>query len=348
VSEPVPFAEVRREAERHGFDRVGVAPAESLHEPRARLDAWLAAGREAGMAWMRRSPEARADPRRLLDGCRSVVVLAAFYPAAVDLGTDGTGRVARYARGRDYHRALGGRAKRFARWLEDRTDAATRVCVDHSPVLERAWAERTGIGWIGKNTNLIAKDRGSWMLLVEVLSAAVLEGEANGHVEHCGTCTACLDACPTQAFPEPWVLDSARCLSYWTIEHRGAFPEWVRGELDGWLFGCDVCQDVCPWNETFARDPIENAFEPKPELSRLDPVELLDTDESTFRERFSGTPLMRARWDGMRRNAAALLADVPGDRAARALERAAEDEDPVVRDQARWALARRSGAGDRR
>lgn len=344
-ADPIGLEALRAEATRLGFDRVGVVPAGRLEEPGARLAGWLAAGHQAGMSWMESGRERRIDPGLLLEGCRSVVSLAAFYPGEDAPPEAGHGRIARYARGRDYHRSMGGKARKLALWLEERTGLAARACVDSSPVLEKAWSERAGIGWIGKHTNLIDRQRGSWMLLAEVLSAAELPATETPVEEFCGSCRACLDACPTDAFPAAWTLDASRCLSYWTIEHRGSLPEWIRESVGDRVFGCDICQEVCPWNIRFAEDRVNTgAYEPRPELAQVDLVELVRMDEATFRSRFSGTPLMRARWDGMRRNAAVALATVTAIDAEQALLEALEDEDSQLRAHAAWALGKRGGA----
>ena len=216
----------------------------------------------------------------------------------------------------------------------------SRTFVDTGPVLERAWAERAGVGWIGKNANLISRERGSWLLLGEVLSAAELEPDPGPHPDFCGTCTKCLEACPTGAIVEPGVVDSNRCISYWTIEHRGPIPEERRAGIGDWIFGCDVCQDVCPWNASFATTSGGDALRRRDDLRGLDAAEILGLDETAFRARYSGTPLMRAKWEGMRRNAAIVLGNRRDPAAIPALERALDDPDPVLRSHAAWALTR--------
>ena len=248
--------ELKRRAKEAGFDAVGVAAAQRLDRDGAALAAWLRAGRQASMAWLEKDPGKRADPARLLPGCESVVVLAmSYWPGAERTLTEPEkARVALYARGRDYHKVMGRELKRLAAWLEEQTGNEARSFVDTGPVLERAWAERAGVGWIGKNANLLTRDRGSWLLLGEILTQAELEPDAGPHADHCGSCTACIEACPTDAIVDDGVVDSNRCISYWTIEHRGirCRPERRRGTTDDWIFGCDVCQDVCPWNVSFA------------------------------------------------------------------------------------------------
>ena len=324
-----------------GFDKVAIARAEPLERDRAALAAWLAGNRHATMAWMARDPARRSDPESILPGCRSVVALAVNYgPGEGERASrKGAASVARYAQGRDYHKVMGRRLKELAAWLTAESGAAARTCVDTVPVLERAWAERSGLGWIGKNANLLTRDLGSWILLGEVLTAAELSPDDGPHEDYCGTCTACLDACPTHAIQSPGVVDSNACISYWTIEHRGAVPHDVREGLGDWIFGCDVCQEVCPWNRSFAK-VADDPFEARSDLAGLDPVEVLGLDEATFRARFSGTALMRARWDGMRRNACIVLGNRGDRRALPALRAAAVDADPVVREHALWAISR--------
>ncbi len=345
MSPPDFTARLRAEARALGFDLVGVAAAERLDRDAAALAAWLRADHHASMAWMARDPDKRADPARLLPGCRSVVVLALNYsPGERRAATPaGRARVALYARGRDYHRVLGQRARALAAWLERETGKPARAFVDTGPVLERGWAERAGVGWIGKNANVIDRGTGSWLLLAEVLTAAPLDPDPGPHEDFCGSCTACLEACPTGAILEPGVVDSNRCISYWTIEHRGAIPAGRRAGIGDWIFGCDVCQDVCPWNRSFARDAGDSPLALREDLRGLDPLEVLAMDEATFRARYSGTALMRAKWEGMRRNACVVLGNRRDPEAVPSLERALRDDDPVIRAHAAWALGRIGG-----
>ena len=333
---------LKRKAREEGFDAVGIAAANRLDRDGQALSAWLAGNREAGMAWMARDPEKRSDPGALLPGCRSVVVAAMNYWPGDDEAQARPGRaqVALYARGRDYHRVLGEKLKRLAQWLDAEAGSTSRAFVDTGPVLERAWAERAGVGWIGKNANLLTRDRGSWLLLGEILTTADLTPDPGPHAEFCGTCTACLDACPTGAIEAPGVVNAHRCISYWTIEHRGPIPEEKREGLGDWIFGCDVCQTVCPWNVSFAETTSPEKLARRDELRDLDPAEILSLDESTFRARYSGTALMRATWRGMRRNACVVLGNTRDARALPVLRRALADDDPVVREHAAWAIAR--------
>ena len=322
-----------------GFDKVAVARAALPERDRAALAAWLAADRHATMAWMKRDASKRADPEALLPGCRFVVSVAMNYWSGGE-ARPGTARVARYAQGRDYHRVMGEKMKTLAAWLADAGGAPARAFVDTGPVLERAFAEASGLGWIGKNANVLTRELGSWLLLGEVLTCAELEPSDGPHQEFCGTCTACLDACPTQAIVEAGVVDANLCISYWTIEHRGVVPEEKRVGNGDWIFGCDVCQDVCPWNVSFAQPVPAAAFARRDDLNGLDPVDILSLDEAAFRKRYSGTALMRAKWEGMRRNACIVLGNRRDEAALPALQRVLDDDDPVVREHAAWAIER--------
>lgn len=337
-------------AREEGFDAIGIAEAARLERDGNSLAEWIGSGRHAGMRWLARDPDTRADPRRLLPGCRSVIVVAMnYWPGEHETRTpEGRARVALYARGRDYHKVLGRKLKRLAGWLESVSGAAARPSVDTSPVLERAWAERTGIGWIGKNANLLISSLGSWLLLGEILSCARIAPVGSPHEERCGSCTECIAACPTGAIVAPGIVDSRLCIAYWTIEHRGTIPEPMRESIGDRIFGCDDCQVSCPWNRTFARPTPPGRFGRREDLRGLDPETLVEMDEREFRRRFEGTSLMRARWDGLRRNACIVLANRGDPAASEVLQRAADDPDPVVREHARWGLRRfrpREGGG---
>jgi epoxyqueuosine reductase len=293
--------QLKKRAEELGFSAVAVAAA-GEHEHAAALGAWLQAGRHASMSWMARDPAKRSDPRQLLPGCRSIVTLAMnYWPGEEEQRR--TGKVARYAWGRDYHKVLGSKAARVASWLERESGEAASSHVDIAPILERGWSEKAGIGWIGKNGNLISKQFGSWLLLAEILACTELEPDEGPHPSYCGTCSACIDACPTGAIVADGVVDANLCISYWTIEHRGEIPESIRPRIGDWIFGCDTCQEACPWNIKFARQAEPGMLERRDELQSIDPEEMLGMDEQTFRARYSGSSLMRAKWEGMVRNA---------------------------------------------
>jgi epoxyqueuosine reductase len=293
---------VKEQALALGFDRVGIGVA----GPLAHADAfgrWLDAGYAGGMKYLAKGRAARVDPTRLLPGWRSVVAVALNYaPGEEDPGWRG---VARYARGRDYHTLIRPRLHALKDVLRAAggADVRSRAAVDTSAVLERELAARAGLGFIGKNTNLIAPGLGSYFFIGIVLTTAELAPD-DAIPDRCGTCTACLDACPTQAFAAPYTLDARRCVSYLTIEHRGEIPSELRAGVGDWLFGCDVCQEVCPWNRHAppARDPAL-----APGAPPGTPEDLCELSDEDFRERFRGSAIKRARREGLARNAAIVL-----------------------------------------
>jgi epoxyqueuosine reductase len=331
-------AAVKDEAGRLGFEAVAIGPA--TPPPHAEAFArWLDDGCAGSMEYLQRTRDDRLDPARLLPGARSVVAVALSYHADDETDTRGPGapvRVARYAGRVDYHDVIRPRLEALARFIESRVPGArSRAAVDTSAVLERDLAARAGLGWIGKNTNMLTPALGSWFFIGIVLTTAEPAFDA-AVADRCGTCTACLDACPTAAFTAPYRLDARRCISYLTIEHRGDIDETLAPLIGDWGFGCDVCQDVCPWNRRAAttREPAFAAAEPPA------PEALLALDDATFRERFRRTALWRARRGGLLRNAAIVLGNRGDSGAVPALERALDDSEPVVRTAARWALTR--------
>jgi epoxyqueuosine reductase len=319
-----------------GFDRVAIGPAGRVDHADA-FDAWLDAGHAGTMDYLARTRDDRADPERLLPGCRSVVAVALVYARREDDGPDWA-PVARYARGRDYHDVMRPRLHELALAIESAAGAGTRTraAVDTSAVLERDLAARAGLGFIGKNTNLLGPGIGSHFFIGIVLTTADMAFDSAVE-DRCGTCTACLDACPTAAFVAPYVLDARRCISYLTIEHHGDVDLALRPALGDWLFGCDVCQDVCPWNRKAAASR-ERAFAPSESLPP--PEALLALDETEFRRRFRATPLWRTRRAGLLRNAALLLGARRVASARPPLTRALDDASERVRHAAAWALAR--------
>lgn len=328
-----------------GFDRAGVAVLRAASTGEAYL-AWLARGDQAGMAYLSRRKEARLDPRTLLPGARSAVCVALHY-APLAAGSEGTGRldegVARYARGRDYHNFMGRRLRRLAARIRSAyPGAVARAFVDTGPVLERELASAAGLGAVGKNTMLLHPEGGSYFLLGEVLTTLDLE-PSQPLADLCGSCTRCLEACPTGALAAPYRLDSRRCISYWTIEHRGPIAEEMRGRLGGWVFGCDACQEACPWNAApSARDHPE--FASGAERRDLDLGGLLALGEAEYRRRFLGSPMQRARREGLQRNAAVALGNRREEGGLAALIEALGTAEPLVRGHAAWALGRLGGA----
>lgn len=342
---------LKAEARRLGFDLVGIAPAVAppgFH----RFDRWLRRGQAGEMAYLEKHRDAHAHPRSVLADVQSVIVVGLNYfvadahdapvhsadepPAQAPV----TGRVSRYARMRDYHDLVRQRLNRLLAWLQERVpDCHGRVVVDTAPLLERDFARLAGLGWFGKNTMLLNKRWGSWFFLGELLVNIPLHPDPPHEASHCGTCTACLEACPTGAFPEPGVLDARRCISYLTIELRKPIPRELREQIGDWVFGCDICQDVCPWNRKVP-GTTDAELQPWPMLATPDLIAWLDLTPSQFREMFRGTPLTRPRRAGLLRNVAIVLGNRRDPAALPALLRALNDEEPLVRGAAAWALGR--------
>jgi epoxyqueuosine reductase len=331
---------LKAEAGRLGFDAVGIAPAVAPPGHTHYLE-WLRRGHAAGMSYLDRQAAARAHPEHVLEGVRSIIVgLFVYGGPQEDHPPASHGKVARYARAGDYHRLFWTRLETLLRWLqEERPGLRGRAVADTAPLLERDFARLAGLGWIGKNTMLINRRLGSYTLLGALLVDAELEYDPPHQSSHCGTCTRCLEACPTGAFPGPYELDSRRCLSYWTIEHRGAVPEALAENLDGWAFGCDICQEVCPWNRK-APPGAEPELAPRPEWASADLRGWLTADPEVFRNSLKGTALSRAKRSGLLRNAALVLGQRRDAVAIPELRQALSDEDPIVRGAAAWALDR--------
>lgn len=331
---------LKAEALRLGFDRVGVAPAVASPGHGRYLD-WLRAGHAAGMDYLDRHKEVRSHPARLLDGVRSVVMASVVYgQASPKAGQEGRGKVARYARGRDYHRVLWDKLGALLGWLRTRCpEVQGRAVVDTAPLLERDFARLAGLGWIGKNTMLIDRRLGSFTFLGALLVDIELAVDAPHAADHCGTCTRCLEACPTDAFAGPHELDARRCISYWTIEHKGPIPDTFADRLDGWVFGCDVCQDVCPWNRKAPSGRMPE-LEAEPGWSDPDLIEWLTRDREAWQHALKGTALARSKRTGLLRNASLVLGSRREPEAVPALQSRLADveEDPVVRAAAAWAL----------
>jgi epoxyqueuosine reductase len=325
----------REEAGRERFARVGIARA-ATPERFERFRGWIAAGRHAGMQYLETTRELRGCPERLLPGARSIVCLAAGHSARPLVASDGA-TVARYASGADYHGTLRQRATRVARAAVRRLGAFRyRVCVDSTPLAERSLAAAAGLGWIGKNGCLIDPERGSFLLLAEILTDLDLPLD-EPIAERCGSCVRCLEACPTGAFVEPGLLDASRCLAYWTIEHRGPIPDAMKERLGAHVFGCDVCQEVCPWN-----GPLLPAARESPPTR----TEWLAMGPGEWRRRYGATAMNRAGRRGVQRNAAA-SAGACGDLSSQpALRRAAELAEAGVSDASAWAVARLAPPAD--
>ena len=297
---------IKRRAAELGFAAIGIARLDrNAHADE--LDRWLADGHAGTMTYLHRQAEKRKDPRQILPGARSAVVtLTNYFHGSTDPGTT-SGLVAQYAWSSDYHDVLGERLEQLATAIRELVPGArTRCYVDAGPVPERELAQLAGLGWIGKNMMLIHPEIGSFTFIGVVLTDAGLEPDLPFEADRCGTCRRCLDACPTQAFAGPRDLDARACISYLTIEHRDEFTATEAAQVGDWLFGCDVCQDVCPWNVSFARATLDPGFAPRPDIARPDIGQLGTMNEQEFERRYDGTPFTRPGHRGMRRNAAAL------------------------------------------
>jgi epoxyqueuosine reductase len=335
-------AEIRAEALRLGFDAVGFSRALLPEAARARLEASLDAGHHGTMDWMERRVEQRAQPRALWPEAVSVIALGQNYGPEHDplasLAQRDRATISCYAQGRDYHDVVKKRLKALGQWMARRFEGQPlKVFVDTAPVMEKPLAQQAGLGWQGKHSNLVSREWGSWLFLGEIYTTLDLTPDTP-EADHCGSCRACLDACPTAAFPAPYVLDARRCISYLTIEHRGPIPDEFRATMGNRIYGCDDCLAACPWNK-FARSASEIALHPRAEVApQL--AELAALDDAAFRARFAGSPIKRIGRARLARNVAIAIGN-SGEAALRPVAQAlATDEDPVVAEAAAWALER--------
>ena len=323
-----------------GFELVGVCPAVSPVGYHRFLE-WLDLGYAGEMHYLPDRSAAYQHPDSVLNGVRSVVMLGInYHTQRRKQPTPGTGNIATYAWGEvDYHDLIHDRLKRLkSKFLERVPNANVRGVVDTAPLLEREFAQLAGLGWIGKNTLLLNREQGSYFFLAALLTDAELKYDDEFETDHCGTCTACLDACPTNAFPQPYVLDARRCISYLTIEHRNEIDDDLKGQWDQWLFGCDICQEVCPWNNHAPRTNVPE-FQARENQNPVDLAELFYLNDDEFRNRFRKTPLWRSKRRGILRNAALVLGAQKATTAREALQRGERDSEELVRSASSWALA---------
>ena len=347
VNEPASLAaRIRAQAQALGFAACGIAPAADDPLRRLRLEQWLGEGAHGTMEWMEARAHHRQGPQSLWPEARSVIALGMSYAPAHDplalAGVPDRGRISVYAQGADYHDVVKRALKALARWLVAQApDAQVKVFVDTAPVMEKPLGQTAGLGWQGKHTNMVSRSHGSWLFLGAIFTTLELPFDTP-HPDRCGSCRACQDACPTQAFPAPYRLDARRCVSYLTIEHKGPVPEDLRTGLGNRIYGCDDCLAVCPWNSFAKAAQANRAYLPRAELVAPRLAELLALDDATFRSVFAGSPIKRIGRDRMVRNCL-YAAGNSGDAAlAGPVTALLGDPDPVVAEAARWALARLS------
>jgi len=288
-------------AKKEGFDLCGISRASFLKNEADKLEKWLNKGYNGQMNYMSNHFDKRLDPRKLVPGARSVISLLYNYYTPIKQKDKNAPKISTYAYGEDYHFIIKRKLKElFKHMKEEFGDINARVFVDSAPILEKAWAERSGLGWIGKHTNLINKKKGSFFFLAEIITDLELAPDSLV-TDHCGSCTMCIDACPTDAIIAPYVLDGSRCISYFTIELKDQIPNEFKGSFNDWMFGCDICQDVCPWN-SFSKPHSEPLFEPKKELINMSKNEWSELTEETFRKVFKGSAVKRTKFEGLKRN----------------------------------------------
>ncbi|MCO5791443.1 MAG: tRNA epoxyqueuosine(34) reductase QueG [Blastomonas sp.] len=336
-------ADIAAEAARLGFADCAIAPASLGPQTAARLQDWLAKGCHGDMLWMEARSDQRADPATLWSDVRSVIMLGMSYAPGRDpfalAEHPGLGRISVYAQGGDYHKTVKTALKALARWLvEQSDDVQVKVFVDTAPVMEKPLAMAAGLGWQGKHTNLVSREHGSWLFLGAIYTTLEL-APSGASADLCGSCTACQDVCPTNAFPAPYRLDARRCISYLTIEHAGPIPAELRAGIGNHVYGCDDCLAVCPWNKFADAAHRNQAFLPRAELAAPSLADLLALDDAQFRAVFSGSPIKRSGRVRMVRNAAVAAGNSGDPALAPAVAALLDDADPVVRGAAVWALA---------
>jgi epoxyqueuosine reductase len=299
---------IKSKAVELGFCKVGITRAVALEQEGRLLQEWLSRGYHGTMEWMARNVEQRVDPRKVLPSAKSIVVVAMnYYTEARHSEDPDTGKISRYAWGDDYHEIMLPRLKELLRSIKRQVPAVQgKVYVDTGPVMDKVWAARAGIGWEGKHTNVISREVGSWIFLGEIILDIGLEYDEPS-ADYCGTCTRCIDACPTHAIVEPYLLDSNLCISYLTIEHKGDIPDPLSSQFENWIYGCDICQDVCPWNREFAEPAMEAGFSPREHNLSPKLDELAEMSEEEFRQQFRHSPIKRTKHSGLMRNVNVVL-----------------------------------------
>ena len=336
-------ARIRAKAAELGFVACGIARADAAPRTAERLRQWLGEGRHGDMIWMAEREHHRGSPAGLWPEVRSIVALGMSYAPAADplrlAGEGERGRISVYAQGQDYHDVVKKALKALGRWLAQEGGGDLKVFVDTAPVMEKPLAEAAGLGWQGKHTNLVSREEGSWLFLGAIYTTLDLAPDAAGR-DRCGSCDACQRACPTDAFPAPYRLDARRCISYLTIEHAGPIPDEFRESIGNRIYGCDDCLAVCPWNKFAAAAAANIAFQPRAELTALALADLLALDDAGFRQVFAGSPIKRIGRNRMVRNAAIAAGNSGARTLVAALLPLLHDDDGVVQDAARWALAR--------
>lgn len=291
---------IKTEAKRLGFLSCGISKAEFLEEEAPRLEAWLKKQMHGEMSYMENHFDKRLDPRLLVDGAKSVVsLLINYYPS--DFQNAESYKISKYAYGRDYHHVIRHKVRELLEYVKNEIGEVSGRCfVDSAPVLDKAWASKSGLGWIGKHSNLLTQKVGSFYFIAELIIDLELDYDMPV-TDHCGSCTACIDACPTEAITEPYVVDGSKCISYFTIELKDSIPNDFKGQFDDWMFGCDVCQDVCPWNR-FSKPHSEPLFNPKPELLAMNKGDWEELTKETFNKVFKKSAVKRTKYEGLMRN----------------------------------------------
>lgn len=291
---------IKDEAKRLGFLSCGISKAEFLEEEAPRLENWLNANMHGEMQYMENHFDKRLDPTKLVEGSKSVISLLLNYYPEEKQGKD-TYKISKYAYGQDYHHVIKSKLRQLQEFISEKIgEVGGRAFVDSAPVLDKTWAAKSGLGWIGKHSNLLTQQVGSFYFIAELIVDLELDYDARV-TDHCGTCTACLDACPTQAIVAPYVVDGSKCISYFTIELKDELPRAFHGKFDDWMFGCDVCQDVCPWNR-FSKPHREPLFDPKPELLSMTKKDWEEITEEVFRKVFQKSAVKRTKFTGLKRN----------------------------------------------